>query len=263
MPGAAGRSRLALVVLCALGAACATRLPPRPGGTSSPSATAVAQFTAATSHCAGLRTLTTELSLSGRAGDERLRGRVITGLASGGSARLEGLAPFGAPVFILAARQERATLLLPRDRRVLDDTPVADVIERLTGLKLGADDLLRALAACPGAGEAANGRQWSGGWAAVDTVDGRTVFLHQQSGAWQLAAVDGGGWRADYRLVQNRFAREVRLRSDDGRVDLVASLQQLEVNTPIDDAAFEVDIPPGTDAMTLDELRSVAPLRTP
>ena len=59
------------------------------------------------------------------------------------------------------------------------------------------------------------------------------------------------------------FAREVRLRSDDGRVDLVASLQQLEVNTPIDDAAFEVDIPPGTDAMTLDELRSVAPLRTP
>ena len=57
--------------------------------------------------------------------------------------------------------------------------------------------------------------------------------------------------------------REVRLRSDDGRVDLVASLQQLEVNTTIDDAAFEVEIPPGTEAMTLDELRSVAPLRTP
>ena len=263
MAGAAGRLPIALVAICAVGAACAARLPPRPGGASSPSADTVAHFAAATRQCEGLRTLTAELGLSGQAGDQRLRGRVITGLAVGGSARLEGVAPFGAPVFILAARAERATLLLPRERRVLDDTPVADVIGRLTGLALGADDLLRALAGCPGAGAVSNGRQWPGGWGAVDTPDGRTVFLRQQSGAWQLAAMDGGGWRADYRLVQNGFAREVRLRSDDGQVDLVASLQQLEVNTTIDDAAFEVEIPPGTEAMTLDELRSVAPLRTP
>ena len=97
----------------------------------------------------------------------------------------------------------------------------------------------------------------------MDTADGRTVFLRQEAGAWQVAAVDGAGWRADYRLVQNGFPREVRLRSEDGRVDLVASVQQLEVNTAIDAAAFDVEIPPGTDAMTLDELRSVAPLRTP
>jgi hypothetical protein len=154
-------------------------------------------------------------------------------------------------------------LLLPRERRVLDDTPVAEVIGRLTGLDLGADDLLDALAGCPGAGEITNGREWPGGWAAVDTADGRTVFLRRQAGAWQVAAIDGGGWRADYRLVQSGLPREARLRADDGRVDLVASLQQLEVNTAIDAAAFEVEIPPGTEAMTLDELRSVAPLRTP
>ena len=263
MAGAAGRLLFALVAMGAVGAGCAARLPPRPGGTASPSADAAAHFAAATRQCEGLRTLTTELGLSGRAGDERLRGRVITGLARVGSARLEGVAPFGAPVFILAARAERATLLLPRERRVLDDTPVAEVIGRLTGLALGADDLLEALAGCPGAGDISNGRVWPGGWAAVDTADGRTVFLRQQSGAWQVAAIDGGGWRADYRLVQGGFAREVRLRADDGRVDLVAALQQLEVNTTIDDAAFEVEIPPGTEAMTLDELRSVAPLRTP
>jgi hypothetical protein len=263
MAGAAGRLPLALVALCAVGAACAARLPPRPGGPSSPSPEAAAHLAEATAHCAGLRTLTAELGLSGRAGAERLRGRVITGLARVGSARLEGVAPFGAPVFILAARAERATLLLPRERRVLDDTPVAEVIGRLTGLAIGADDLLEALAACPGAGEILNGRQWPGGWAAVDTADGRTVFLRQQSGAWQVAAIDGRGWRADYRLVQNGFPREVRLRSDDGRVDLIASVQQLEVNTTIDDAAFEVEIPSGTEPISLDELRSVAPLRTP
>jgi hypothetical protein len=177
--------------------------------------------------------------------------------------RLEGVAPFGAPVFILAARDERATLLLPRERRVLDDTPVAQVIERLTGLALGADDLLQALAGCVGAGEASNGRRWSAAWEAVDTADARTVFLRQQAGAWQVAAVDGAGWRADYRVVENGFPREVRLRSEDGRVDLVASVGQLEVNAAIDAAAFDVEIPPGTEAMTLDQLRSVAPLRTP
>jgi hypothetical protein len=146
---------------------------------------------------------------------------------------------------------------------VLDDTPVAEVIGHLTGLALGADDLLDALAGCPGSGVIGNGRQWPGGWAAVDAGDGTTVFLRQQTGAWQVAAIDGRGWRADYRLVQSGFPREVRLRSDDGRVDLVASVQQLEVNTEIDAAAFAVEIPPGTEMMTLDQLRSVAPLRTP
>jgi len=35
------------------------------------------------------------------------------------------------------------------------------------------------------------------------------------------------------------------------------------VNTSIDAGAFDLAIPPGTAPMTLDELRSVAPLRTP
>ena len=78
-----------------------------------------------------------------------------------------------------------------------------------------------------------------------------------------MAGVDGGGWRADYSEMLNGFPRQVRLRSADGKVDLVARVQQLEVNTSIDDAAFDVAIPPGTEPMTLDELRSVAPLRTP
>ena len=42
----------------------------------------------------------------------------------------------------------RATLVLPREHRVLKDTGVAEVLERLTGLALGADDLRLILSGC-------------------------------------------------------------------------------------------------------------------
>lgn len=264
MPGVGGSARLTLLAAALVAASCAARLPPRPSGAPASSVDAAALFERATAHCTGLRTMTMELGLSGRAGDGKLRGRVITGLERGGAARLEGLAPFGAPLFILAARDERATLLLPRDRRVLESTSVAEVIERLTGLALGADDLLRALSGCLGSGGAvANGREWPGGWRAVSASGDRTVFLREQEGTWSVIAVDGGGWRADYADVVSGYPRTVRLRSTDGTVDLIARVQQLEVNTPIEAAAFELAVPPGTDPMTIDELRSVAPLRTP
>jgi hypothetical protein len=145
MRSAAGSLRPGLLAVAVVAAvSCATRLPPRPAGTATPAPDAIASFDQATAHCTGLRTLTMELGLSGRAGAESLRGKVITGLQRGGAARLEGVAPFGAPMFILAARGEQATLLLPRDRRVLTSTSVSAVIEHLTGLRLSADDLLPA-----------------------------------------------------------------------------------------------------------------------
>ena len=48
-----------------------------------------------------------------------MRGRAIAGFDLPGSLRLEGVAPFGPPAFILAGRDEAATLLLPRENRVL------------------------------------------------------------------------------------------------------------------------------------------------
>ena len=78
-----------------------------------------------------LRSIEGELALSGRAGGERVRGRVLTGLEAGGAVRLEAPAPFGAPFFILAGKDEKATLVLPRERRVLKDTAVSALLERL------------------------------------------------------------------------------------------------------------------------------------
>jgi hypothetical protein len=65
---------LALAACALTLASCAARPPARPTGTATPDPTAVDAFTQATRACAGLRTLTAELRLSGRAGREKLRG---------------------------------------------------------------------------------------------------------------------------------------------------------------------------------------------
>ena len=113
--------RAATFILCSLflvlASACAARTPPRPVGTPTPDPTAAEAFVTATAACQGFRSIEGELSLSGRAGGERVRGRILTGLESGGAVRLEAVAPFGAPFFILAGRGERAARTRTRRRK--------------------------------------------------------------------------------------------------------------------------------------------------
>lgn len=242
--------------------ACAARVPPRPSGPTTPDPTAIDAFARATSACRGLRSLTAELSLSGRAGGDTIRGRVIAGLETGGALRLEGLAPFGAPMFVLAGRNEKGTLLLPRDHRVLRDTGISDVLERLTGLALGADDLRLMLSGClTDRASSSDGRRWASGWQAVALGPDRVAYLRDRQGQSVVVAADYGAWHVDYADHAGGWPRTVRVRrAADSSTDITARVAQLETNTTIDPAAFVVDVPPGTDLMTLDELRSVAPL---
>ena len=241
---------------------CAARTPPRPAGTPGPDPTAADAFNTATASCRGFRSIEGELALSGRAGGERVRGRVITGLEAGGAVRLEAPAPFGAPFFILAGRNETATLILPRERRVLADTPVSAVLERLTGLSLGADDLRLILSGCLVEHAApADGRQWPGGWQAVTIGPERVAYIRTVQGRPMLVAADYGPWHVDYSQHAAGFPRVVRVRrAGDSAIDITARVEQLEVNTQINPLAWKVDVPSDADPMTLDELRSIAPL---
>jgi hypothetical protein len=242
--------------------ACAAKVPPRPIGSPTPDPSAADAFVAATAACQGFRSIEGELSLSGRAGGDRVRGRIVTGLEPGGAVRLEAVAPFGAPFFVLAGRNERATLLLPREHRVLKDTGVAAVLERLTGLSLGADDLRLIVSGCLVERAApTDGRQWGGGWRAVTIGPERTAYLRIQNGQPVLTAADYGPWHVDYSAHANGFPRVIRIRSgSNGDIDIIARLDQLQVNTAINPLAWVVEVPSDADPMTLDELRSIAPL---
>ena len=67
-----------------------------------------------------------------------MRGRLLAGLAAPASARLEAVAPFGPPVFIFVARDDEATLLLPRDRRVLEHGRPTAVLDAVAGVPMSA-----------------------------------------------------------------------------------------------------------------------------
>ncbi len=257
----AGRG--ALVLALVISASCAARAPMRPSGAPTPDPSAAQAFSEATRPCAALSSMTAEIGLSGRALGERVRGRLLAGFAAPASVRLEAVAPFGPPVFILAARDDRGAVFFPRERRVLPDTRVADILERLTGLDLGAGELRLLLTGClVEHAEPMDGRTWAGGWRAVTLGERRTAYLRDIGGRPLVMAADYGAWQVDYADHLNGWPRTVRVRRADTRdTDITARLQQLEVNVSLEPRAFEVEIPEGTEHVTLDDLRSVAPLR--
>jgi hypothetical protein len=218
----------------------------------------------ASSACAGVRTLTAELSLSGRAGGRAMRGRAIVGFERPASIRLEGVAPFGPPAFILAGRGANATLLLPRDRRVLRDARADDILGALTGVALSPADLLAVLTGCVTAMPVASaGRLHQNGWASIDLSGETTVFLERVMLGWQPRAARRPGWQIEYPSWRGAFPETVRLRAVDPtiNVDLTAAVSQLEANVTVDPRAFNVDVPDDALSLTVDELRDAGPLR--
>jgi hypothetical protein len=241
---------------------CAARrlnLPSDPGTPFPDYSTVHAQVSAA---CSGARTVTAELALSGRAAEQRLRGRVVSGFQRPASMRLEGVAPFGPPAFILVARSGEATLLLPRDERVVRGAKAEDILGALTGVALAPADLQAILTGCVTATpRATGGRLHGGGWASIDLDGGAVIYLRRDGATWSVRAARRGDWQIEYPMWQGSFPSVVGLRSDAARVDLAAAISQLEVNVDVEAAAFTVTIPADARSLTLDELRASGPLR--
>jgi len=239
------------------------KLPAGPGTPAADGADAIADATAA---CRAVSTMSAEIGVSGSVGGRRLRGRLLVGLAPPASARIEAVAPAGAPVFILVASGQDATVLLPRDDRVLEHGPAASVLEAVAGVPLDPADLKAALTGCAQAPDSAHGRSFGNDWRVVP--DGPTeLYLHRNRkiGRWEVAAalhraVDGGpgDWRAEYRDVQEGLPRAIRFAGGQ-RFDLSLTLSQVSLNEPLGPEVFRVQIPRSAEPITLDELRHARP----
>lgn len=241
-----------------LAAACAPHAFRLPSGPFQPIEGGAELFDAVTRRCEAVRTLRAEMAVTGRVLGERVRGRLLAGLERGGHLRLEGVAPFGAPLFIVVARAEQATLLLPRERRVLEGTSAADLLEALAGIRLTGDEFFDLLTGCFGRGLAVRGARAAGReWAVVDFDEGGVAYLRRQTAIWQLLAGMRRALAVEYTRTAGLLPSTVRCRVEAGSesTDLRFGLGDADTNVPLDPAAFSVVLPADAVPLTLEELR--------
>lgn len=241
--------------------ACAPRRPHLPTGVATPFPAAASAYEAAIGACRTTGTIHATLGLSGRAGAQSLRGQVDAGFDVPDRVRLEMRAPFGRPVFILAAAGPRATLYLPREDRVLRDAPTVDIVEALVGLRLDAAELRAVVSGCGfGVADPAGGRAYPDGWVAVDTA-GSTTYLREMDGRWRVVAASRPPLSVHYAAFTPARPMTVRLRAPGPfRADVTVRLSDVDVDIPLAADVFEVTVPPGAEPLTLDELRRAGPL---
>jgi hypothetical protein len=243
--------------------ACAPRGVPLPTDTGTPFPDFAAVHKQVASACSGVRTLRAVLRLRGRVGDDRLSGNVHAGFVRPAAMRLEGVPPFGQPVFILTAQGGTGVLLLPRESRVIRGQPAEAILEALIGVNLAPADLQAILTGCVVPDPmATGGHVHANGWASIDLQGGATVYLRRAS-RWEIRAARRDGWQIEYTSGPSLYPASVRLVATSQKVpvDLNAAVSELEANIDLDPAAFPVKIPDDAKPLTLEELRGTGPLR--
>lgn len=263
----AGAPRALLLLLLTFGmAACGPKRITLPSDPGTPLADYTTLFNDVTAACRGIRSLTTEVALSGRANGDRLGGTLLAGFRKPESMLLEFRARlFGTPVFILAANRSGATLLMQRDNQVVREPKAEDILGALTGISLSPADLLAMLTGCvvpeP---QATAGRTHQGGWASIDLGNRATVYLQRAGNRWWLRAARRGDWQVEYVEWPDAAAlpTKVQLRTAQPvMVDLRATLAQTESNVDLPDSTFTIAVPANAETISLDDIRRAGPLR--
>ncbi|MDP9323296.1 MAG: hypothetical protein M3P13_06640 [Acidobacteriota bacterium] len=260
-------ARRATLCLLIVAASCA---PPRvtlPTGAGTPFPDFLSAYTQATAECRAVRTMSASLSLAGRAGSTKLAARIDAGFAEQARLRLEGYPRVnfgGKPFFVLVASGPTATLVLTRDGRVLRGAAPSAIVEALAGVALEPDELRALVSGCAlGAGQPSAGRLPAQGWVAVDAGDS-TAFLRQLDGRWRLVAARRGSLTIEYSNFAGGRPSTVHLQTTSAPgvapADLTLRISQVEINTPLDDGVFNVDVPRDAVPLTLEELRRAGPL---
>ena len=199
------------------------------------------------------------LAIRGQVGDTGLRGRVRAALARPSSLRLEGLAPFGAPGFVLVAQPDNAVLVLPRERRVVTEATGSELLEALAGVALGAADFRAVLTGCvvPDPRPLA-ARVYGDDWIAVELEGDATLYLRMTDGTPSIVAGRRGSLIVEYLDHTQGLPRRVRVQSRQpggSDTDFIATLSQVNINVELHADVFIVQGHDEYIPMTFEELR--------
>jgi hypothetical protein len=254
---------LVLVAVVAIGvAACAPKVRlALPAGTGTPLTDVSAAEQAARASCQAHPAVTADLRLSGRIDGDRVRGTLQVGVARD-AMRLEGLAPFGGPVFVLAARPGQAVLLLPRESAVARGSSSPELLDAVVGVALSPADLLAIVSGCGVADwQVRGGGTFDDVWTRLDLDGGRVIWLQAKPGGPPvLVAAADGRWQIEYTRTGTGWPTAIRLRSvagaASGQTDAVFALDAPEALAALPDGALDVDVPAGAREVSLGDLRA-------
>jgi hypothetical protein len=247
-------------------AGCAARFYSPPTGPGAPFAEADAVWRDLTARCRDARVFVAEMRVEGWVGS-RDQGfapvAIPTALTRANELYLEVSPAPGRPAVQMVGRAEQATLLLPRDERVLR-APTRDIIERLTGLRWEAVDMLNALTGCVATPPGAVTGVSYGNTAALDLGPNARMWVRRRGDTWQLEAATRDGLLLEYREWMGAFPSDVRVSATSADVTplvLTFRLSQIRANIELDPRTFTLTGPDAFVPMTLEELRAVGPLR--
>lgn len=233
--------------------------------------TPVADLTAVQAHvdavCTEPAALTADLRLSGRIDGDRVRGTLQVGVTAD-SVRLEGIAPFGAPVFVLAGRPGQAVLLLPREPAVARGVSPGELLDAVVGVPFGPADLRALIAGCGVTGRHVHAAStFPQGWTRVVVDADRILWLRAAGGEPPvLVAASDGMWEVSYTRDGATWPSTIRLRRRaEGRAATDASfvVDAPEALATLPAAALDVTIPAGAREVTVADLRNARELRQP
>jgi hypothetical protein len=256
-----------VAAVAALSAACGMPLMSLPAGPGGPAPDTAAALADATAACRSVSTFSAEIAVRGSVNGRGVRARLIAGVGGADSIRVEAVAPFGRPLFIVVASGGDATVVLSDDR-VLEHGPPAAVLEALTGVPIDADDLRPLLTGCSEAPEPSRGRSLGDLWRTVPDAGAVLYLQREASGApWRLVAAvhrpagNDDTWRAEYRDFESGLPHGIRLASAGRKpFDLRLALSQVTLNETLGPEVFQVRVPAGAVPVTLEELRGSGPL---
>lgn len=260
---AGSRISLALITLSVIGiTGCAPRVRlALPAGDGVPLTDVAAAEQRARAACQTHPAVTADLRLSGRIDGDRVRGTLQVGVTQE-SMRLEGLAPFGAPVFVLAARPGEAVLLLPRESAVARGASAMDLLDAVVGVALTPADLLAVVTGCGLTDwKVRGGASFGEDWTRVDLEGDRRLWTRRLGAAGRpaIVAAEDARWRVEYTRQDTGWPTAIRLvqrASGPVRTDVVFAVDAPESMTALPEGALDVDVPPGAREVSLANLRA-------
>src|SRR5688572_31911602 len=101
------------------------------------------------------------------------------------------------------------------------------------------------------------GRLHANGQASIDLAGNATIYLRRVANRWQLRAARRDAWQIEYPAFEGTFPQSVRLQSTspDVRVDLTATINELETNVDLEADVFSVEQSGNERPLSLEELR--------